>query len=213
MATEHSFNPNSLPVTIWGTDAHGNRFTEELKTVRIALRAVELESAHAIAVGEVIGLRYREQESRFKAIESVILRQDTYRLTLADLDGRCLWEAELPLAAGAPTTADERRRSERYDVLGQAMIFQLTGASGIMRPFKLTAIGARGCYIESRTPLPVGTDVSLRLTLSNSMVNATGIVRSSDPGVGMGVEIQRFEPPEDKLRFAQWLIEAQAAAG
>jgi hypothetical protein len=45
------------------------------------------------------------------------------------------------------------------------------------------------------------------------MVHAVGIVRSTDPGVGMGIEIQRFEPVEDKLRFAQWLLEAQAAAG
>jgi hypothetical protein len=213
MSTEHGLNPNSLPVTIWGTDARGIRFNEEVKTVRIALRAVELDSAHAIAIGDVIGLRYLDREARFRATESVILRQDTYRVTLESLDDVCLWEAELTLATQAPDAKDNRRASERYDVLGQAMIFQLTGESGIMRPFKLTAIGAHGCYIESRTPLPVGSDVSLRLTLSNSMVHAVGVVRSTDPGVGMGIEIQRFEPVEDKLRFAQWLLEAQAAAG
>jgi hypothetical protein len=111
MSTEHGLNPNSLPVTIWGTDARGIRFNEEVKTVRIALRAVELDSAHAIAIGDVIGLRYLDREARFRATESVILRQDTYRVTLESLDDVCLWEAELTLATQAPDAKDNRRAS------------------------------------------------------------------------------------------------------
>jgi hypothetical protein len=212
MATEHGFNLNFLPVTIWGTDALGVRFNEEVRTSRIALRATEVETSHAIPVGAVIGLRYQDRETTFTAVESVILRQDMYRVTLQNLDGPCLWETELLILEPEATNA-ERRRSGRFGVLGQAMVFQLTGASGVMRPFKLTEITAHGCYIESRTPLPPSAEVSLRLTLSNVTVDAHGAVRTSHPSVGMGVEIQRFETEGDRARFGQWLIEAQAAAG
>jgi hypothetical protein len=211
MATEHGFNLNLLPVTIWGTDARGVRFNEEVRTSRIALRAAEIETSYAIPIGAEIGLRYQDRETTFAVVDSVILRQDTYRVTLQNLDGPCLWETELMILAPAETKA-ERRRSGRFGVLGQAMVFQLTGASGVMRPFKLTEITTHGCYIESRTPLPVGTEASLRLTLSNSTADAHGTVRTSHPGVGMGIEIQRFETPDDKARFAVWLIEAEAAS-
>jgi hypothetical protein len=212
MATEHGFNLNFLPVTIWGTDARGIRFNEEVRTSRIALRAAEIETSHAIPVGAVIGLRYQDRESTFTATDSVILRQDMYRVTLQNLDGPCLWETELLILEPEATKA-ERRRSGRFGVLGQAMVFQLTGASGIMRPFKMTEITTHGCYIESRTPLAGDTEISMNLTLSNSTVSAHGTVRTSHPGVGMGVEIQRFETPDDQARFARWVLEAEAASG
>jgi hypothetical protein len=212
MATEHGFNLNFLPVTIWGTDARGTRFNEEIRTSRIALRAAEIETSHAIPVGAIVGLRYQDRETSFTAVESVILRQDMYRVTLQNLDGPCLWETELLILSPEATKA-ERRRSGRFGVLGQAMVFQLTGASGIMRPFKLTEITAHGCYIESRTPLPPSAEVSLRLTLSNATLDAHGIVRTAHAGVGMGIEIQRFETTEDEARWAKWLVEAEAASG
>ena len=51
-----------------------------------------------------------------------------------------------------------------------------------------TDMSARGCYIESLVPLMIGCSVFVTFWLDSDKIRTSGIVRASDPGVGMGIE-------------------------
>jgi len=206
----HELGPKQISLILTGTDRSG-AFIETIVTSRLGERAFEYETPRVLPVGTLVHVEYQKKAGTFEVVE-VIAHAGTNRITLESLGPECLWLAELGTSPSDRVVAD-RRRSARFPVLGQVLVFQLTGASGIMRPFKLVEIGPHGCYIESRTPLPVAAAVSLRITLSNLMVDCHGTVRTSNQGVGMGVEIQSFETPEDRTRFERVLIDAAAAAG
>jgi len=205
----HELGPKQISLALTGTDDTG-AFIETIVTTRIAAQAFEFETPRRLSVGTLIHVDYKGAEGTFEVVE-VSAGQGANRVTLESLGRECLWTSELGSAQSDRKVAD-RRRSARFGVLGQVMVFQLTGASGIMRPFKLVEISPHGCYIESRTPLPVGAEVSLRITLSNLTVDCHGVVRSSNQAIGMGVEIQRFETPDDRVRYERILIDAAAAA-
>ena len=51
-----------------------------------------------------------------------------------------------------------------------------------------TDIGGRGCYVETRLPLPIGSAVVITFWLDSEKIRTNAMVRTSDPGVGMGIE-------------------------
>jgi hypothetical protein len=51
-----------------------------------------------------------------------------------------------------------------------------------------TDIGGRGCYVETLIPLATGTKTLITFWMDTEKVKTSGIVRASDPGVGMGIE-------------------------
>jgi hypothetical protein len=64
-----------------------------------------------------------------------------------------------------------------------------------------TDISLHGCYIETAAPFAVGTYISLKLEVDGLRVEAAGEVRTSFPGVGMGVFFTRMsEPDRARLR-------------
>ena len=56
-------------------------------------------------------------------------------------------------------------------------------------------MAGRGCYVESLVPLHIGTTVNVTFWLDSEKFRTTGIVRASDPGVGMGIEFTSLEMP------------------
>ncbi len=56
-----------------------------------------------------------------------------------------------------------------------------------------TDMGGRGCYVESLVPLHIGTVVTVTFWIDSEKVKTNGIVRASDPGVGMGIEFTSLE--------------------
>jgi hypothetical protein len=64
-----------------------------------------------------------------------------------------------------------------------------------------TDISLHGCYIETPAPFAVGTYISLKLEVDGLRVEAAGEVRTSFPGVGMGIFFTRMsEPDRARLR-------------
>ena len=49
-------------------------------------------------------------------------------------------------------------------------------------------MSAGGCYVETRTPLPVRKKVTISFWLNSERVQTTAVIRTSDGGVGMGIE-------------------------
>lgn len=69
-------------------------------------------------------------------------------------------------------------------------------------------ISARGCYIETMMPLPVGKLLQITFWLDSERVRTPAIVRSCDGGVGMGIEFTGLDD-ETRLRL-QRRLEAMA---
>lgn len=56
-----------------------------------------------------------------------------------------------------------------------------------------TDIGGRGCYVETLIPLQLGTKVNITFWMDSEKVTTSGVVRASDPGVGMGIEFTALD--------------------
>ena len=56
-----------------------------------------------------------------------------------------------------------------------------------------TDMSARGCYIESFVPLSIGSVVIVTFWIDSDKIKTNGVVRASDPGVGMGIEFTALE--------------------
>jgi len=93
----------------------------------------------------------------------------------------------------------EKRRHVRYTCdIGVEI---RTGNAGAGYWGTLADISSGGCYINTFSPLPLGTSVVLLIKTSGTEVNARGKVVSSHPGVGMGIEFQGFIAQHDEEQF------------
>ena len=65
----------------------------------------------------------------------------------------------------------------------------------------LADVSLGGCYVNTFSPLPPGSNVMLRLQANNSEIHLAGSVVTSHPGVGMGIQFKRFITREDESRM------------
>jgi hypothetical protein len=63
-----------------------------------------------------------------------------------------------------------------------------------------TDISGNGCYVETVMPLTIGTALRVDLWIDDERISPTAVVRTRDPGVGMGIEFTGL-PEETKKRF------------
>jgi hypothetical protein len=63
-----------------------------------------------------------------------------------------------------------------------------------------TDISGNGCYVETVMPLAVGTAVRVDFWMGEEHLTSSAVVRTRDPGVGMGIEFTGM-PEETKKRF------------
>jgi hypothetical protein len=64
-----------------------------------------------------------------------------------------------------------------------------------------TDVSGNGCYVETVMPLPVGTALRVDLWIEQERLSPTAVVRTRDPGVGMGIEFTGL--PEDSKKRLQ----------
>lgn len=98
----------------------------------------------------------------------------------------------------------EKRSNERRACSGGAEV--RTTSDGRGQWAVLTDISLSGCYIQTPSPLPVKTRLSLLLRAHETELVTPAVVSTCDPGVGMGVEFTDMSPEnKDRLQklFAQ----------
>jgi hypothetical protein len=69
---------------------------------------------------------------------------------------------------------------------------------------RATDISANGCYVETMLPLSTGTILRVEFWVDGEKISTSGIVRTKDPGVGMGIEFTGLTPSAQK-RFQIFL--------
>jgi hypothetical protein len=77
-----------------------------------------------------------------------------------------------------------RRANPRFSFSAEA---EATLGDGTSVDAQLFELSARGCYIDTVKPIPVGTELQLRISNGMSMCELHGKVIYTHPGYGMGV--------------------------
>ncbi len=103
-------------------------------------------------------------------------------------------------AANASFRGADKRHSPRYKCQGSVRLQPVGTTASIWAT--CTDIGLHGCYVEASTPYGMGTKLTMRIEANNCRVDATGDVRVSYPGLGMGVEFLTMRE-EDRERLLE----------
>jgi hypothetical protein len=151
---------------------------------------------HPLKTGEVIGIQYGERKARFRVIWVIdagpIRKIEAGVQLLAQQQNPWHDLTPPPLGKRSTHTGPNKRRFVRHKVLFPIEI----GFPDVRRAHmqtNATDIGGRGCYVETLLPLPQGTEVLIIFWMDSEKIKTSGIVRASDPGVGMGIEFTDLE--------------------
>jgi PilZ domain-containing protein len=105
----------------------------------------------------------------------------------------------------------DRRQMTRYDFGAIAEVVDLDSRDDMIVVTRDLSLS--GCFVKTRTPVPAGTEVRVRITYAGSDFAAIGSVTSNITREGMGIEFVEVEP-EDQAIVEGWLgISARAADG
>jgi hypothetical protein len=191
--SEHRPDPRvtaDLSIRIWGMAASGQTFSQHVRARNISSSGALLSGLeHELKVGDVIGVQYGDRKSRCRVVWVMdggpIQKIQTGVQIVADQD--CPWKSELkPEQITAPLEPNNRRRFARHRI-SFPLEFRDERVKTPMR-VNATDVSGNGCYVETILPLAVGTTLRVEFWMEEEKISASAVVRTSDPGVGNGVE-------------------------
>ena len=103
---------------------------------------------------------------------------------------------------------NERRNSTRLKIKVPIEMY-IEGSPSPVRG-ATSDLSVSGCYIETIFPLPVGTNLELKLQLVNTLLIVASVA-TSDPQVGNGIRFMRMLP-EDIEELRKFLESAEATS-
>ena len=182
-----------IPVRIWGMDAQGKPFFENVLAGNLSSEGAQLgHMHHGLKVGDVIGIQYGGKKARFE----VIWAKASVAPGRNEVGVRVLPEQSVPwgeIATGKETPQSkevhrgDRRRFGRLKLHFPLDIsFPNTPRAHML--CQATDVSGHGCYVETLVPLPMNSEVQISFWLESEKIVTKGVVRASDPGVGMGIE-------------------------
>lgn len=194
-----------LKVRVWGMGANGqpffqNAMAQNISATGACIYGIEPE----LKVGDVIGVQYEGKKARCKVIwvvDAGALKKTQVGLQLV-MDQDCPWAAALPAEMKTDERTvqhhDNRRKFARHKI---SFPLELRDER-VNTPMRVNAtdISGNGCYVETVMPLPVATALRIELWMGDEHLSPTAVVRTRDPGVGMGIEFTGL-PEEMKKRF------------
>lgn len=186
-----------IPVRMWGMDADGRPFFQNALAGNLSSRGAQLTRIrHTLKIGDIIGIQHGEIKARFTVIwvkNSVAPGRNEAGVEIL---------AQQPSPWGEITkesrrtevkaTGAERRKFVRHKVLFPLDI-SFPGPQRAHMQCNSSDMSARGCYVDSLVPLSLGTPVTVTFWIDSDKIQTSGVVRTSDPGVGMGIEFTALE--------------------
>ena len=103
----------------------------------------------------------------------------------------------------------ERRRNLRYPF--SATVEATENKSGTKVTGRTSDLGLGGCYVDTLSPFPVGTEVNIRILRDNESFSAQAKVVYSLMGMGMGLAFTSAQPKQVRI-FQRWLQEISGQA-
>ena len=216
----------SLDVKVWGMDVYGNPFVQHARTVNATSVGARLIGIDCVREGEVISLQHGEQKARCKVIwvgrDSAKARQigiycvepgkSLFGVRLSaparpaakfagSFAGRRL--AALPPLRARRIMQDSpgtRRSQERFHCTGGVELRRNEGAPPVFG--NLSDISLTGCYVETVSTLPAGTELLFMLRVRDTVVRGRAEVKTSHHAVGVGLIFQHMsKEDQQKLEF------------
>lgn len=193
--SEPRFNVD-LMIHVFGMDANSRPFSQHAQVHNISDHGAKLSGLEKrLAVGEIIGVQVGEKKARFKVMWVASGQGQKMEVGVRMVEGqRSPWQAEretLRTASARPISrikppAKDKRKYPRHRISFPIEIRDETIGSNM--GFKTADIGGQGCYVETMVPFPLKKAVTITFWLNSERVKTTAIVRTSDGGVGMGIE-------------------------
>ncbi len=195
-------------VRAWGMDANGHAFfqnvyAQQLTSAGAVLAALECQ----LNPDDVIGVQLGEKKARFRilSVKPAAVPQ-RINVVVEVLQGQeCPWKGSLPQgpAVIAEPSGRDKRKYLRHKIQFPLELEDERGSSAHMQT-SATDISGRGCYVEVLVPFPLGTRVHIVFWMDSQKVSTFGVVRASDPGVGMGIEFIGLDD-ETQAKFQRLL--------
>ncbi|MBI1750104.1 MAG: PilZ domain-containing protein [Acidobacteria bacterium] len=110
-------------------------------------------------------------------------------------------------SSGAGT---ERRVETRYPFTSTAQIMEMKTKANVSG--RTTDLSSGGCYIDTMSPFPTGTQVRIRLGKNEQVFEANGTVCYSQAGIGMGIRFVDVSAEHAQILRA-WLHEVSGEIG
>jgi hypothetical protein len=111
--------------------------------------------------------------------------------------------------SAASSSPSERRRNLRFPFTATVEAIETkTGTKVIGRT---TDLGLGGCYVDTLSPFPVGTEAKIRILREAESFEAQARVVYSLIGMGMGLAFVSAQPKQVRL-FQRWLLEISGQA-
>jgi len=181
-------------VRVWGMDADGRPFFQNAHAGDINSEGAMLSGiSHPLKVGDVIGIQHAERKARFKVVW--LVNTGTARKIEAGvqiLEGQKSPWQELARTGTQLSPGKNKRRFVRHRVSFPIKIgFEDNRRTHLQT--NATDISGRGCYVDTLQPLPLGTKVNVTFWMDSEKIHTYGVVRASDPNVGMGIEFTELE--------------------
>ena len=206
---EHQTEPRlsvDLPVRLWGMTAGERPFSQHARAQNISSEGALISGIESeLKVGDVVGVQCEEKKTRCTVIWAMntgAIKKNQVGIKLV-AGQECPWKNYLSLdGATVKIDSSNRRRWHRHKI---SLPLELRDER-VNAPTRINAtdVSGNGCYIETMLPLPLGTVLRLDFWLDAEHINISAVVRTSDPGVGNGIEFTGM-PAEAKSRMQGYL--------
>ena len=206
-----------LKVRVWGMGANNQPFFQNAIAQNVSITGACIFGIEPeLKVGDVIGVQYEGKKARCKVVWVV----DAGALKKTQVGVQLVADQDCPWAVALPTdmVSEERtqaRQDNRRKYFRHKISFPLElRDERVNTPMRVNAtdISGNGCYVETVMPLPIGTALRVDLWMGDERISPSAVVRTRDPGVGMGIEFSGL-PEESKKLFQAHLDKIDAGSG
>jgi PilZ domain len=208
MSNSEFHNPAKILVRVWGMNAEGRPFFQNVMAGNLTSSGALLTGMEqTLKMEEVIGLQYETQKTRVRVVHvGDAVLPGRMQAEVEIVGGQpCPWADQVGSGEPPPEKTESSRvkNARRFPRLRAHFPFELRDERGAGSAMKTHAadISGRGCYVETLVPLPLGTPLSITFWIESDKIVTAGLVRSSDGGVGMGIEFTGLnDETKDRLQ-------------
>jgi hypothetical protein len=204
---EPRFNVD-LQIRVFGMDAGSHPFSQKAQAENISDHGAKLSGLEKqLKPGDIIGVLLGEKKARCEVVWVVDAGQvQKIEVGVKIVEGqKTPWENEIGTqraTAASPVTrtepaARDKRKYPRHRIAFQISVRDADNAGAELKT-RTSDIAAGGCYIETLFPLPVKKILNITFWLNSTQIHTSAVVRTSDGGVGMGIEFTGLDEATQK---------------